>query len=90
MVYCAKAGTKTPMSVVVQKAFYLVDKGVQWQATFACLNMCWTYVMMVGGTNKILLPVGVFHAALICGHTKFTNCNNMKETLVKGTSFCID
>ena len=49
------------MSLVEQKAFCLVDKGVQWQAMFASLNMCWTYVMMVAGTNEIPLPVGVFH-----------------------------
>ena len=29
--------------------FCLVHRRVQWQENFACLNMCWMCVMMVGG-----------------------------------------
>ena len=32
------------MRHVEQKAFCLVNNGVQWLAKFACLNMCWKIV----------------------------------------------
>ena len=39
MVTCLRTVPKTPMRLVEQKAFCLVDKGVQWQTKFACLNI---------------------------------------------------
>ena len=50
MVTCLRTVPMTPMRLIEQKAFCLVNKGVQWQTKFACLNKCWMCVMMVGGT----------------------------------------
>ena len=47
-----RTGHKTPMKLVEQKAFCLVNKGVQWQVSFACLNMCWLCVIMVQGSSR--------------------------------------
>ena len=45
-------GHKSPMKLEEQKAFCLVNKGIQWQVSFACLNMCWLCVMMVQGSSR--------------------------------------
>ena len=45
---CLQTGIKTPTRLVERKGFCLVNKGVQCQANFAYLDMCWMCVMMVG------------------------------------------